>query len=105
MNDILGFPDRLRDCLLAVEVSSPRVRVFEADSGKYRYFGSLISPDFEEMNEGQRQRLVWGSILDRMTPFDQGRVAFVYTDAPSELHTAPSTSSPAVATAPAPAQT
>ena len=101
MSDILGFPDRLEECLLAVEVSRPVVRVFPADSGKYQYFGSLVSPDFEGLIEGQRQRLIWDSILKRLSDFDQTRVAFIYTDAPSELPEAISPASPATAHAPA----
>ena len=103
MNSILDFPDRFRDCLLAVQVSCPQVRVFEADSGKYKYYGKLVSPDFEGMNEGQRQRLVFDTILERMSDFDQRRIAFIFTDAPSEVHQTQSTPPPAAA--PAPAQT
>ena len=103
MADILGFPDRLRDCLLAVAVTAPDVRVFPADSGKYQYYGKLISSDFEGMNEAGRQRLVWGRILEQLSPFDQERVAFVFTDAPSELSQYTPPLLPAAA--PAPAQT
>ncbi len=48
------FPDRLRLCLKAAEVSCPEVRVFSADSGNYQYFAKVVSPDFEGVNEAQR---------------------------------------------------
>jgi acid stress-induced BolA-like protein IbaG/YrbA len=79
------FPERFEACLESVAVSSARVRVFGADSGPYQYYGKLVSPDFEGMNEAERQRLVWDRILAMLGERDQERVAFVYTDAPSEI--------------------
>lgn len=85
MGKLYDFPERFRACLESVAVSSAVVRVFSADSGDYQYFGKLVSPDFEGMNEAERQRLVWDRILERLDERDQERVAFVYTDAPSEI--------------------
>ncbi len=79
------FPLRLRACLESVKVSDPVIRVFPADSAAYQYFGKLVSPDFEGMNEAQRQRLVFDRILEQMNGHDQDRIAFIYTDAPSEV--------------------
>ncbi len=93
------FPGRFRDCLRSVAVASPEARVFPADSGPYQYFGELISPNFEGMDEAERQRLVFDRILERLDERDRERIAFIYTDAPSERDknssdTVPTTSSP-----------
>jgi hypothetical protein len=101
MDTYYDFPDRFQACLESVVVSSPRVWVFGADSGPYQYYGKLVSPDFEGMNEAERQRLVWDRILAMLSEQDQERVAFVYTDAPSELGNYPIPVAPASLSAPA----
>lgn len=85
MKPLTEFTDRFRACLETVPVAVLDVRVYPADSAAYQYFGELVSPDFEAMNDGQRQRLVWDRILALLDYRDQERVAFVYTNAPSEL--------------------
>ncbi len=37
------------------------------------------------MEEGDRQRLVWGKLLDELPDRDSRMVEFVYTDSPSEV--------------------
>ena len=63
--------------------------VYPADSAAYQYFGEFVSPIFEAMNDGQRQRLVWDRILALLDYRDQERVEFVYTNAPSEYWISP----------------
>ncbi len=101
MATIPDFPERFQACLESVAVSSPCVRVFGADSANYQYFGKLVSPDFEGMNEAERQRLVWERILAQLSWRDQERVAFVYTDAPSEIGDYPIPVTPASSSSPA----
>jgi hypothetical protein len=85
MKPITEFADRFRACLETIDVASPDVRVYPADSAGYQYYGEVVSPDFETMNDGKRQRLVWDRILALLDYRDQERVAFVYTNAPAEL--------------------
>ncbi len=46
---------------------------------------SVVSPDFERMEEGRRQEIVWEQLLEDFEPDERDRIDFVYTDAPSEL--------------------
>ena len=48
----------------------------------------VTSDDFEKMDEGQRQRIVWQKLLDELDPYEQTRVEFVHTMAPSEYQPA-----------------
>ena len=57
-----------------------------AERGKaLNLLGSVVSPRFEGMDEGDRQQIVWMAILDEFSPAEQEWIEFVYTDAPSEL--------------------
>lgn len=57
-----------------------------AERGKaLNLLGSVVSPRFEGMDEGDRQQIVWMAILDEFSPAEQEWIEFVYTDATSEL--------------------
>ena len=45
----------------------------------------VVSPTFEGMDDGHRQLLVWGKLLEDFTPEERSEVEFVSTRAPSEL--------------------
>ena len=101
MSQLLDFPIRLRSCLETVKVSSLDVEVFPADSANYQYFGRVVSPDFEGMSDGKRQKLVWDRILAMLANGrDQERIAFIYTHAPSEVDKSPLLETSAIAPAP-----
>ncbi len=78
------FETRFRESLRGLGLDAPEIRVYPADFGGYKYFGRVISRSFEGQYEGQRQARVWGHLLDAMSPDDQSRVEFVYTDTPAE---------------------
>lgn len=101
MDTFNDFPQRFQACLESVAVLNPQVRVFGADSANYQYFGKIVSHDFEGMNEAERQRLVWDRILALLGERDQERIAFVYSDAPSELKSYPFPDVPAKSPEPA----
>lgn len=84
MTRVKDFDIRFEKCLRGLALDNPRIRVYPADYAEYKYFGSIVSPSFEGMNEAKRQSLVWGQILESLDDDDQRRVEFVYTDAPSE---------------------
>jgi hypothetical protein len=64
---------------LAVEI--------EPDSG-FRVVAVVTSNDFESMDEGERQHMVWKKLLERQDDYEQTLVEFVHTMAPSEIEPA-----------------
>lgn len=66
-------------------LDSPRVRAFDAPGSAYSVMAQVVSPDYELMDEADRQAMVWRLIHKELTTDEQRRVEFVYTDAPSEL--------------------
>lgn len=45
---------------------------------------TVVSPDFEEMDEGRRQELVWERVLADLSDEEQAQIEFIFTKAPSE---------------------
>ena len=82
MNELQDFTDQLRRSFGEV-LSEVVVDVGEGDFSKLLVY--VTSPTFEDMDEGQQQRLVWGRVLQDLNPEDQGRIEFIYTQAPSEF--------------------
>lgn len=73
----------LADALRRLPLSSPpEVSVTRAP---YRFIAIVISPDYEDMDEGERQRMVW-HLLHAKFPLHELRVIeMVLTDSPSEV--------------------
>jgi hypothetical protein len=46
---------------------------------------TVVSPDFEGMDDGRRQEIVWEHILSDLTQDEQDRIDYIFTKAPSEL--------------------
>lgn len=82
MLDLESFCDRLRLSLGPV-LRDPVVSAAPGDFRKVT--GFIISPDFEGLNEGQRQELVWSRVREVFDESERGQIEFLYTDAPSEL--------------------
>ena len=82
MDELEQFRDRLERSLLGV-LERPRVSAMRGDY--YKILGTIISPTFEDMDEGKRQEIVWERVLDTFDEDDQRRIEFLYTDAPSEV--------------------
>ena len=83
-------PEKFRERLkraLAGELGDAEVA---AEIGEFRkLLGWVISPRFELMDEGERQKIIWLAILDEFSPAEQDGIEFVYTDAPSEITAEP----------------
>jgi hypothetical protein len=79
----MRLEDRVRALLEGLDIVSPQVRII--DHYGARILAQVISPSFETMDEGDRQRLVWGKLLDELPDQDSRMVEFVYTDSPSEI--------------------
>jgi hypothetical protein len=59
----------------------------EPDTG-FKVVAVVTSDDFEQMDEGERQQLVWMKLLEELDPYEQTLVEFVHTMAPSEREAA-----------------
>jgi acid stress-induced BolA-like protein IbaG/YrbA len=55
----------------------------EPDTGS-RVVAVVTSEEFESMDEADRQQLVWMKLLEELDDYEQSRVEFVHTMAPSE---------------------
>jgi len=51
----------------------------------FKVVAVVTSKEFEKMDEGDRQHLVWSQLIDHLDPYEQTQVEFVHTMAPSEL--------------------
>lgn len=49
-----------------------------------RFNAIVVSPEFEGMDEGERQHRVWKHVLDRLDTTDSMHIEFIYTYSPSE---------------------
>jgi hypothetical protein len=77
------FRDKLRRCLEGLNLQQPTtIQILDGDYGKF--LAIIISPTFENMDDGDRQELVWGQVLDHLDQEEQGWIEFLYTYAPSE---------------------
>ncbi|HKI21738.1 MAG TPA: hypothetical protein VKA15_27855 [Isosphaeraceae bacterium] len=57
---------------------------FEAHRG-FKVIAVVTSKQFEKMDEGDRQHMVWAQLIDHLDPYEQTQVEFVHTMAPSEF--------------------
>ncbi len=47
----------------------------------------VVSPSFEDMDDGDRQHLIWAHALKIFDYDEQDRIEFIFTEAPSESNT------------------
>jgi hypothetical protein len=79
----MDFKERVRKVLEGLEVEDPKVSILDTRGSKV--LASVVSPSFETMDEGERQALVWGRLIDELGDYDSRWVEFVYTDSPTEV--------------------
>jgi len=74
-------PEQLEETLrgLALDVNAVHVSVDGS-----RYIAVVTSQDFEGVDEGERQRIVWQHLLDHVAQRDLRHVEFVFTYTPNE---------------------
>lgn len=53
--------------------------------GGWRFIAIVISPDYEDMDESERQRMVWHLLHARFPLHELGAIEMVLTDSPSEV--------------------
>jgi hypothetical protein len=63
------------------------------DPKAFRCLVSIVSPDFETMDEADRQSLVWGHLNKTFTWEELSQIEFIFTDSPAERLAAETASS------------
>ena len=74
---------KLKTVLADLPIQVDLVKV--APSNAFLVIAQIVSPNYEGMDEAERQSMVWNHIHRALDDEEQRRVEFVYTDAPSEL--------------------
>jgi hypothetical protein len=82
----MKIQDKVKKALEELPLSGLDVEI-EPTSG-FRIVPVVISPDFETMDEGERQHLVWKKLIERLDDHEQTLVEFIHTMAPSEMEPA-----------------
>jgi acid stress-induced BolA-like protein IbaG/YrbA len=82
----MNFKSKVKKVLEGLPLSNLEVEI-EPDSGA-RVVAVVTSDEFEGMDEGERQHLVWKKLLEELDPYEQTLVEFVHTMAPSEYEAA-----------------
>ena len=82
----MEFRDKVRRVLEEIELPDLQVEIESEELG--RVVAEVLSPAFETMDEFDRQHIVWQKLLDRLDDYEQTRVEFVHTTAPSEREAA-----------------
>ncbi len=75
--------ERVKQILEQFNVIDPKVDILE--NRGLRILAAVVSPSYEEMEEGERQAMVWGKLPDELGDQESRWVEFVYTDSPGEL--------------------
>jgi acid stress-induced BolA-like protein IbaG/YrbA len=86
----LTHPSKLADKVKAVleklKLHGLEVEI-EPDTG-FKVVAIVTSDEFETMDEGERQQMVWMKLLEELDSHEQTLVEFVHTMAPSEREAA-----------------
>ncbi|GEM_PF-4867041 len=72
----------LEEVLRDLDYRDLQVRV-DMERGR-KLFAVVTTPDFDGMNEAERQSEVWGVIYDRLEEEDHQLIEFVFTNTPQE---------------------
>lgn len=56
----------------------------EVDEERGRFIAVVVSPQFEGMDQGERQHIVWQRVIDALNAEDSVAVEFIFTYSPSE---------------------
>ncbi|MGC8644018.1 MAG: hypothetical protein ACP5XB_29515 [Isosphaeraceae bacterium] len=83
----MEFRDKVKKALEEIDLPELEVEVESEEHG--RVVMEVLSPAFETMPEFDRQHIVWQKRLDRLDDYEQSRVEFIFTTAPSERDAAP----------------
>jgi sRNA-binding regulator protein Hfq len=82
----MKIQDKVKMALKDLPLSGLEVEIEPANG--LRVVAVVTSPDFEIMDEGKRQHLVWKKLIESLDDDEQTLVEFVHTMAPSEMEPA-----------------
>ncbi len=67
-----------------LEKLSLREMVVKVEMTRRKFVGRVVSPDYEDQEDWERQQAVWSLLLSELTEEQCEMVAFVFTDTPEE---------------------
>ena len=73
--------EKVKRILEQLDIIDPIVTII--DQPGVRILVQVVSPSFESMDEGERQSLVWGKLLDNLPDHESRWVEVVFTDSPA----------------------
>ena len=82
----MKIQEKVKKVLEELPLSGLAVEI-EPDNG-FKVVAVVTSDDFENMDEGERQCLVWKKLIQSLDENEQALVEFVHTMAPSEMEPA-----------------
>ncbi len=65
------------------QLSLPDLRVAVHVDGR-RFTAVVTTPAFTDMDEAERQRIVWGHLREKFSDHELVRVEFIFTNSPEE---------------------
>ena len=85
------FISRLQPVLDSIPLDEKTVEILNPNA--FRCLVAIVSPDFENMNEADRQSLVWGHLIKSFSWEELSQIEFIFTDSPAERLAAEASSS------------
>jgi acid stress-induced BolA-like protein IbaG/YrbA len=82
----MNIENKVKKALEELPLTGLEVEIEPANG--FKVVAVVTSSDFETMDEGERQHMVWKKLLERLDDYEQTLVEFVHTMAPSEIEPA-----------------
>jgi acid stress-induced BolA-like protein IbaG/YrbA len=82
----MKIQEKVKKVLEELPLSGLSVEI-EPDNG-FKVVAVVTAKEFETMDEGERQFLVWKKLIESLDDYEQTLVEFVHTMAPSEMEPA-----------------
>jgi acid stress-induced BolA-like protein IbaG/YrbA len=79
----MDIEERVIRALKGLDLVDPEVKIFESQGS--RILAAVVSPSFEQMEDADRQSLIWGKLIDELGDYDSRQVGYVVTATPREV--------------------
>lgn len=83
MNDTERLWVKLEESIKRTPLENPRVKVFDRDL--YGHYATVLSPSFDDMDENERQLVVWRRLFADFDEKDRSLIKFIFTQSPTEF--------------------